>query len=467
MNNNTLVLPLWNNCFRTAFKSSECPAVETYDLETENNHNFFANGYLVHNSGKDIACLSMCVRECLRYPGFLAFYMLPTTTQAKRVIWNGVTNDGQRFLSLFPPEFVESMNASEMRITFTNGSQLLFCGSDNYNSLLGTNAKLMIFSEWAVSDETAWSYLKPILMGNGGKACFISTPRGHTHFWEMYKIASKLPNDWYVSHLNVEQTQHIPLELIQREIDSGETSLDLARQEFWTSFDLGVEGAFYTRIIDGLRLRNQITSDVMYDPGLAVHLSFDLGINDPTCIIFFQVKANAVYVIDYFQASDQSLEDIAKLLREKGYNYGSMFVPHDARNREQGTSGGVSRIESAARLGMRWSVLPGLPFEDGIEATRASLPRWWINETRCAKLISCLENYRREYNEDLKAYSSHPLHNWACHGADAARYLAISLPRTNKSTTAAELDKRYYETVYGQSSQLPPIFRNDTPKGIF
>jgi phage terminase large subunit len=394
---------------------------ETYDLETESNHNFFANGYLVHNSGKDIACLMLAIRDCLRYEGFLVYYMLPLQSQARKVIWQGVLNSGHRILSLIPDQFIDRLNSSEMRVTFTNGSQILFVGSNNYDGLLGTNAKLMIFSEFAVSNETAWGYLKPILLGNDGKAVFISTPRGHNFYYDMFKRAQQNPDEWFLSHLTVEETKHIPLEVIQKEIKSGETSEDLAKQEYWCSFDFGVEGAYYTKIFDRLKLLNQI-GEVPYNPSLLVYCAWDLGIHDPTAIVFYQVQNNAIYVIDYYQASDQGLEHFSGVLKSKCYSYGGSFLPHDARQRDKG-SGSSTIIETATNLGIDITVLPRLSIESGIELTRSTLARCYFDENKCSYLIKCLENYRREFDPIRKAYQQHPLHNWAVHACFVGKTL--------------------------------------------
>jgi phage terminase large subunit len=38
-------------------------------------------------------------------------------------------------------------------------------------------------------------------------------------------------------------------------------------------------------------------------------------------------------------------------------------------------------------------------------------------------------NYRREYAEKLGQFKPTPLHDWASHGADAFRYLAMSVDK--------------------------------------
>src|SRR5688500_15602012 len=47
------------------------------------------------------------------------FYIFPTYTQGKKVIWDGIDADGLRVRDHIPPELVVSTNATEMKITLT------------------------------------------------------------------------------------------------------------------------------------------------------------------------------------------------------------------------------------------------------------------------------------------------------------------------------------------------------------
>ena len=42
--------------------------------------------------------------------------------------------------------------------------------------------------------------------------------------------------------------------------------------------------------------------------------------------------------------------------------------------------------------------------------------------------IESLQHYRRDYNSRLNEFKATPVHDWASHGADAFRYLAMGLP---------------------------------------
>ena len=41
-------------------------------------------------------------------------------------------------------------------------------------------------------------------------------------------------------------------------------------------------------------------------------------------------------------------------------------------------------------------------------------------------LISALEQYRREWDDDKKAFRASPLHDWSSHPSDAFRYMSLA-----------------------------------------
>ncbi|MCK9570536.1 Hint domain-containing protein [Candidatus Pacearchaeota archaeon] len=228
------------------------------------------------------------------------------------------------------------------------------------------------------------------------------------------------------------------------------------------SFSAGTEGSYYGRYVDRMRLEGRI-GDVPWEPSFRVFTTWDLGVSDPTTIIFYQRCGQVIRIIDYYENIDKGLDHYAKILSEKPYTYGNHFAPHDIRVRELGSTGGLSRLESAARLGIKFNVLPNLPIEDGIEATKVSMAKWWIDEKKCEPLIKSLEAYRREYDAKREVYKSNPLHDRFSHAADAARYLALSLPKTADGLTSEEIQKNYEEALYGNQAGIPSFFR-DTDK---
>jgi len=410
-------------------------------------------------AGKDIVSWNIIIRQAIRRVG-VYYYIFPTYSQAKKVIWDSITNDGIRFRDYIPPNLVRSINSQEMKVFLTNGSLIQLIGSDNIDSVVGTNPIGCVFSEYAIQDPKAYQFLRPILVANDGWAIFESTPRGRqNHLYELYQIAQHSP-DWFCYKLTLDDTCHIPRHRIEKEKAEGLMSEDLIMQEYFTSFDLGIEGAYYSRYLDKMRLNGQIAT-VPWEPAFKVHTAWDLGMRDATSIIFFQTIGTTVRIIDCYENTSQGLEFYSKYLSTLPYDYDKHFAPHDIAVRELGT--GVSRLEKARQLGIRFKVAPKLSLEDGIEACRSTFAKVWLDETKCQPLLKALESYRQEYDSKRRIYKGKPLHDESSNFADAFRYMSLSLPRVRDGLSSEEIDKNYREAMYGKQ-QLPGFFSDDFPK---
>jgi hypothetical protein len=281
-----------------------------------------------------------------------------------------------------------------------------------------------------------------------------NTPRGKNHLWDLYQIAKQSPL-WFCYKQTVEDTKHISLEAIEQERLEGIMSEDLIQQEYYVSFTMGIEGAYYLKYFDKLRLNNQI-GNVAWEPSFPVNTSWDLGVRDSTAIIFYQVVGQAIHIIDCYENTKEGLEHYIKVLKEKPYQYGKHTAPHDIRVRE--FSSGITRLDKARHLGINFIIAPNIPVMDGIEQVRTILPRCWFDQTKCAQLIKSLENYRQEYDNKRKVYHNSPLHDRWSNFADSMRYLALTLPKTKDTTSAQELEQRYRSAMYGEEN-LPDFFR--------
>ena len=371
-------------------------------------------------AGKDIMCLNIMIRQMLFKPA-VYYYIFPTYTQAKKAIWDSITNSGLKMLDYFPKDLVESLNGQEMKIRLKNGSLFQLIGSENYNQLMGTNPYGVIYSEFALQNPKAREYINPILAANGGWEIIQSTPRAKNHLWTLYNYAIK-STDWFVSKLTLDDTKHIPLKELDRMRDQG-TSEDFIQQEFYTSFDMGVEGAYYTRYLQNMREDERIGL-YPYNSSQKVHTAWDIGVDDSTAIIYFQTYDNLVRIIDCYSNQKQGLEFYIKELHKKPYDYGIHIAPHDIAVQEWGS--GITRFRKAAQLGVTFQVAPNIPIADGIEAVRSTLAICYINEKKCAPLLNSLESYRQEYDETNQIYKPRPKHDHSSHYADAMRYLAVS-----------------------------------------
>ena len=162
-----------------------------------------------------------------------------------------------------------------------------------------------------------------------------------------------------------------------------------------------------------------------YERGIPVYTAWDLGISDTTPIWFFQIIGKEVRFIDFYENSGEGLAHYAQILRDKGYEYGQHYAPHDIEVRELGT--GKSRLETALNMGIRFTVCKKLSKPDQIEAARGLLYKSWFDESKCDPGIKALENYRKAWDDKHGAWHDRPLHDWASHPADSFMIAAVSI----------------------------------------
>jgi hypothetical protein len=287
-----------------------------------------------------------------------------------------------------------------------------------------------------------------------------NTPRGKNHLWALKELAENSP-EWFYYKLTVEDTNHIPLAEIEREKREGLMSEDMIMQEYYTSFEMGVEGAYYAKYVD-IAKREQRVGFVPWENAFKVHTAWDIGVRDFTSIIFFQTIGQTIRLIDFYENSKEGLEHYAAVLESKPYVYGKHIAPHDIRVKEWGS--GLTRLQKASELGIPFTVADDVSIMDGIEAVRSTFSKLWIDQGKCAKLLTALENYRQEFDHKKKVYKRVPLHDVHSHAADAMRYLCTSLPKTQDSLTAEALEKRWRETAYPEAA-IPAPFQQ--PSGFY
>lgn len=414
--------------------------------------NFFATGgkrgvaVWHRRAGKDSLALNWACCAAHQRIGTY-WHMLPTANQARKVVWNGIDREGRRMIDqAFPKPLRKRTQNTEMLVELKNGSIWQAVGSDNYDSLIGSNPVGVVFSEYSVADPKAWTYIRPILRENGGWVLFIYTPRGRNHGSRLYEMA-RHNEAWFCERLMVFNPSKLPLpedvsitnaltpEDIQEERAEGMDEDDID-QEYFCSFDSAIKGSYYGKVMKRLEDQGRF-KEGLYDPKLEVHTAWDLGVDDATSIWFVQIHGNEYRLIDYYENSGEGLKHYVNVLRgneetslHRGdYMYGKHYLPHDANVKELGT--GQSRLETLRELGLRGTIVRKLSVADGIQAVRNILPVCWF-DLKCQRGIDALRQYQREFDDARDTFRSSPLHDWSSHAADAFRYLAIARPKTIK-----------------------------------
>jgi len=388
--------------------------------------------YILHRrAGKDLTAINDMARAVMERVG-IYYYLFPTFAQAKKVIWDGMTGEGRKFINYFPPQLIRKINGTEMKIEFLNGSIMQLIGTDNFDAIRGTNCVGATFSEYALQDPRAWETIEPILLENGGWAKFLYTPNGKNHGYDLYEYAKKA-SDWFTMLRTIRDTKKkdgspvITEEQIQGLRERG-LAEEFIQQEYYCSFSMGTAGAYYAKLIEEARKEGRIRR-VAYDKNLPVHTAWDIGVGDFCSIIFFQKAFNEFHFIDYYEGQGEGIQFYAGILQDKrhdlGYFYGNHYAPHDIKARSFAANG-KSTLDIARNLGLNFQPLRKSSLQDGIQAVRGVLSRCWFDEEKCKFLIKHLENYTKAWNNTNKVWMDTPRHDEHSHGSDAMRTFAMA-----------------------------------------
>jgi len=397
--------------------------------------------------GKDEVSLNWTAVSAMTRVGTY-WHLLPQQAQARKAIWNAVDESTgvRRIDKAFPLALREKTVDNEMFIRFKNGSTWQVVGSDNYNSLVGAPPVGVVLSEYALSDPNAWSFLRPILVNNGGWAMFISTPRGNNHFAKLVRYAMENPDDWFGQVLTVEDTGAIPMEMIERErrelrAERGEKEADaIVAQEYYCDFNAAIPGAYYGAHMTAVDREGRL-GDFPWITSLPVGTAWDIGHSDSTVIWFFQQLASGrIRLIDVLEGSGVGIDWYAAKLRERQYAYADHIWPHDGGHGNIRDIGGTSLEANAKAMGVRpIRVLErDQTVQMGIQAVRQAFPMLEFNakplpflgetqedaNARMSRACDALRQYRRVWDEKNQRMSDNPLHDWTSNTADSLRYLA-------------------------------------------
>jgi hypothetical protein len=385
-------------------------------------------------AGKDDVSLhKAAVAAHLRIANY--WHCLPMYEQARKAIWEAVNpHTGKRRIDeAFPKALRARTDSQSMTIELKSGSVWRVVGSDSPSSLVGAPPAGIVFSEWALANPAAWGYLAPILTENGGWADFITTPRGRNHVKAMLDMARNDPA-WFAQVLTVDDTGAIGRERVEQQrreyhaiygVDAGDA---LIEQEYWCSFEAQIVGAYWGRELAQAERDGRI-APLPIEPDLPVHTAWDLGVGDSTAIWCFQAASGGPRIVDYYEAHGYAVDHYVEWLAERGYR-GVDWAPQDAKVREWTSSGpggrAKTRLQTLVELGRQPRLVPRHKLEDGINAARRLIPRCRFDAQRCGQGLERLRQYRREWDDERKAFDDRPRHDHASHAADAFRYLAMA-----------------------------------------
>lgn len=400
-------------------------------------------------------------------------------------------------LDTLPPEFKSLtgiVQRSAREITFNNGSSLRVD-----TTLRGGSYPLVLVSEFGKTCARNPQKAEEVITGTlqavpkDGKVIIESTGEGNEGFFaEMVMEASRRGNqnltnlDYKLFFYNwleepsyqleekvnydvvltdyfnkVEQESCVKITQPQRNWYAVQTRLlgDKIKQEFPSTvseaFLTSSDAYYFAEAINQAYQSNRCLYSALYDALLPVYVAMDIGLNDLTVIIFFQVAHGEVRVIDYYEDKNKDVPFYAKyLLQDKKYLYHTIFLPHDSVKRDpldisNSYERDFRRLFSGTST--NFHVLTRMDKQLSISHAKVMIERCVFNVNRVKPLLDKMSKYRKIWSESLGRYLEEPLHNDASNFADAFRYLAQSISHLETVSSmkgALEKHKKVVENRY-------------------
>ena len=395
---------------------------------------------LPRRAGKETTWWQVLIECAIRKPGSYAM-VYPELAQGRKIIWNGaiqLMDEGKSiaFLDMIPRFLVTHRNSTDMTIRLWNGSIIQIIGSDKgTDKQRGTNFIGAVFSEFAYQDPRTYQNMMPMFRQNNGWVVLQTTFNGLNHAYHYMKTVSVLPL-WFTRIETAETlkdndgNRYITNEMIDEDRQAGMPEF-LIQQEYYNIVSLNEESMYFAKAIKQMYDDNRIREDVVI-PGERVLTACDLGQNDEFVIHLFQIPDyRKPTIIKTFSGSGTDKPYLYYLNEAKTYCVTHHlildvnFAPHDVKNHNNTTQ---TPLEEARMNGFSVTPCPRpLNKLTAIADMNSMLYGSIIDKTHCKRLLECLSNYTKEYDEKLGLYKNKPLHNWASHGVDAYQTMTLAI----------------------------------------
>lgn len=188
-----------------------------------------------------------------------------------------------------------------------------------------------------------------------------------------------------------------------------------------------LEGTVYKKELQRLYAEERVRH-VPWEREVPVDCFWDLGRNDFTAIWFGQFVAMEFRVLDFLEGRGEDITYYLKELQDRGYLYGNMYLPHDAKHKKLVYKHSIEKIVRDKYPNT--FIVPKTGIADGINMARLFFPKCYFDEENCADGLAHLNRYKFKLetgsDPNKPNYSDEPHHDKEGHAdaADAFRYMA-------------------------------------------
>ncbi len=237
---------------------------------------------------------------------------------------------------------------------------------------------------------------------------------------------------------------------------------DKIKQEFPSTiseaFLSSSDAYYYAQYIEEAYKSNRCLSTSLYDALLPVYVAMDIGVNDLTVMVFFQLAHGEIRVIDYYEDKNKGVDFYAKfLLQDKGYLYHTIFLPHDSTKRD------ALLIENTyerdfkrlfKNTNTKFHVLKREDLNLGISHAKIMFSRCVFNINRVKPFLDMVGKYRKRWHEPTGRYLDEPYHDLSSNYADCYRYMTQAVSHLETVSSMSGSLEKHKAVVEGRLKRV-------------
>lgn len=319
---------------------------------------------------------------------------------------------------------------TDLTILFPNGSKIIMKGADSEEKLLSI---ANVSDVWC---EEAYEIPREIIT-----QLFLRVRRNdlQCHFFFTFNPISKASYMYEFIHDEktladgfVHKSTYLDNKFLSEEYKEQLEDLKRTNYPKYQVYCLGEFGVLGKTIFEG-NWKVDPTLDVnkLYAMNLEERIGIDFGWNDPTTCItsLVDTKNKRLYIVDELYQSELLLDDLAKVLLNKGMQYKTIYCDSaEPRSIKMLQNAGLKRATGAKKG--KDSIMAGIDLLQTYQIIIAG---------HCKHVAEEFANYTWKKNKQTGEYLDEPLDNGFCHCIDAIRYsMSPYLEGINKVKTLSK-----------------------------
>ncbi len=313
----------------------------------------------------------------------------------------------------------------------SNGTEFTFVGLrhnvESVKSLEG--ADVLWVEEASTVSKASWDTVIPTIRKPNSEIWVSYNPELDTDDTHRRFVVNPPPNA-KVARLTWRDNPWFP-ETLRIEMEHMRATDPIAFDHVWEgNTKSAVEGAIFGEELKKADAEKRIAS-VPWDRTKPVDTFWDLGFTDKTAIWFAQPVAGWYHLIDYMEGAGKTISDYVVALQQRGYMYGTDWLPHDGTDTVIHTRLPGDKSRSPEQImrasGRRVRITPKMLVSSQINAARTIFPQCRFDADKCAQGLHALRQYQWGENAASGQERRQPLHDWASHSASGFMNFAVNM----------------------------------------